>query len=107
MPEPETAHSITDTEPVEPADDEQPDLIITVDPWHDQSGIAGHGSVGLHIVGDQELTLRMTISANCDYMTAHVELSVDEARDLEQQLAAARAAVAAGPQPASVAAHDR
>ena len=47
MSEPETAHNPTDTEPVEPVDDEQPDLIITVDPWHDQCGIAGHGSVGL------------------------------------------------------------
>ena len=84
-----------------PADEAEPkELTIRASPRHDQCGKPGHGVIYLTVRAGV-LDGLMSVSADCDYVDAAVDLTPDEARDLAASLLAAVDSVEAGWQRAS------
>ena len=61
-------------------------FLVGVDPAPDQCGIAGHGSVFITFKADV-VDSRMTVGADCEYLTATVQLTLEEANTLCNDLA--------------------
>ena len=72
-------------------------LIARATPRHDQCGKPGHGVVYLTARAEVDAAL-MSVSADCDYIDAAMDLTLDEARDLAASLLAAVDSVEAGSQ---------
>ena len=70
-------------------------LVARVTPRHDQCGKPGHGIVYLTARAEVDAAL-MSVSADCDYIDAAVDLTLDEARHLAASLLAAVDSVEAG-----------
>lgn len=67
-------------------------FLVDVDPAPDQCGIAGHGSVFIRFKADV-LDSRMSMSADCDYLEATVQLTLEESNTLGNDLANAASVV--------------
>ena len=61
-------------------------FLVDVDPDPDQCGMAGHGSVFIKFRADV-VDSRMTVGADCEYLTATVQLTLEEANTLCNDLA--------------------
>ena len=67
-------------------------FLVDVDPDPDQCGIAGHGGVFIKFKADV-VGSRLAIGGDCDYLTATVELSLEELDTLCNDLANAASVV--------------
>lgn len=67
-------------------------FLVEVDPNPDQCGIAGHGDVFIKFKADV-LDSRMSIAADCDYLTATVQMSLEEIDTLVNDLSNAASVV--------------
>ena len=79
--------------PPRTCDDYEPEpLTLEAEPDRDQCGIPGHGWVWLQLKADA-VGGEMFLAADCDYLTARAQLTLEQAESLAASLTEAVAAV--------------